>query len=288
MTKKELTKEELEKVTQIYNLHQEGTPLEQACNSVGYTRNQYYIRRKIAKRQGIEFERVKQVNSQNNYAWFRSIDTQDKAYFLGLLAADGCITPEVEGHSSKKLSLKLKASDGYLVEKLCSYISPEREPITVPYDGEKKFGYDCEDSVIWRANSDMLVEDLLNLGLNYRKSYTGIAFPYSIDKDLYRHYIRGYFDGNGYISVSYSKRDEKDVAVVAILSTDKIFLKDLESVLPVSSTIVDVTKSDRETSLFKLYVKRHWGLKMLKYYLYTDADTFLHRKKEKFDKAIPC
>ena len=44
--------------------------------------------------------------------------------------------------------------------------------------------------------SAQLCQDLVNLGIGYRKSYEDLKLP-NIDKSLIRHFIRGYFDGDG-------------------------------------------------------------------------------------------
>src|SRR5690606_16603830 len=54
-----------------------------------------------------------------NDNYFEDIDTEEKAYFLGLIIADGSIIRHLsEGRSNRQLSisLELKEQDGYMVE----------------------------------------------------------------------------------------------------------------------------------------------------------------------------
>ena len=45
---------------------------------------------------------------QLNENYFETIDTREKAYFLGLLAADGCIHKTIPGKRNTRISLSLK------------------------------------------------------------------------------------------------------------------------------------------------------------------------------------
>lgn len=59
--------------------------------------------------------------SNCNPNYFSKIDTPQKAYFLGLLFADGCIVEKKTNHC-KTLRIGLKVEDGYIIEEFAKAI----------------------------------------------------------------------------------------------------------------------------------------------------------------------
>ena len=59
---------------------------------------------------------------QVNENYFETIDTREKAYFLGLLAADGCIHKTIPGKRNTRISLSLKVEDMYIIDSLAKAI----------------------------------------------------------------------------------------------------------------------------------------------------------------------
>lgn len=146
---------------------------------------------RIAKRHGIPRQtythRNRKFNRNSNY--FDVIDTPNKAYFLGLLSSDGCNFPE---HS--QITISLSEEDGYLLEKLkeeLEYEGPVRKNETAHRKNPKH-----------KVASILAIEDihmskrLEELGVIKNKSLT-YKFPDAIPPELMRHFLRGYFDGDG-------------------------------------------------------------------------------------------
>ena len=123
---------------------------------------------------------ARKYNFNENY--FENIDTEDKAYFLGLLMADGYIST-----SERFVAVALKESDVEILNKFKESIKSEA-PL-----GNKK---NCTQKILTLC-SKKLVNDLKNLGMTRNKTFT-LKFP-NIQKEYIRHFIRGYFDGDGYI-----------------------------------------------------------------------------------------
>ena len=124
-------------------------------------------------------------NSFNNY--FETIDTPDKAYYLGLIVADGSLIDfgKDKGYEKKTLSLELTESDSYIIDKF------------LKYSGIKcKIYSNNKSTKSIKVNSSKIYDDLVNLKVYPNKSYIGTCFP-DISKELYSHFIRGYFDGDG-------------------------------------------------------------------------------------------
>jgi len=134
---------------------------------------------KYLKEAGVKFSRNNKANINSNI--FNIIDTEEKAYWLGFLYADGYIS------DNNNLELSLKLSDEEHIKKFKSFLSFE--------------GKIYKDSFRVRlcVKDKDICSDLIRLGCTPRKSLT-LVFPNHINEDLLPYFIRGYFEGDGYIS----------------------------------------------------------------------------------------
>ena len=117
-----------------------------------------------------------------NQDFFEEIDCEEKAYFLGLIMADGYISP-----NQRTISIALKREDEHILQKLLDCIGSE-SPLADKKNGKQK---------VLTIHSRKMVIDLERYSIKHNKTYT-LAFP-KLREDMYRHFIRGYFDGDGYI-----------------------------------------------------------------------------------------
>ena len=46
--------------------------------------------------------------------YFKKINSEDRAYFFGLIATDGSISSDLKNEKRRKLSIKLKAEDVHI------------------------------------------------------------------------------------------------------------------------------------------------------------------------------
>lgn len=130
--------------------------------------------------------------------YFELIDTPEKAYWVGFLAADGYV------NSSKGiLELGLQRQDESHIKKFAKAINTNK-PI---YQKDSKYNGKKYPSSLLRINSHKMVNDLNALGIIERKSL--IYSPPTenqIDKGLIKYWILGYLDGDGSISIDKNKR----------------------------------------------------------------------------------
>ena len=218
---------------------------------------------------GIKIE--KRVKSNFNDKIFDVIDTEEKAYWLGFIYADGYIssTPLKKGKKIYTFELSLKASDSNHLEKLKFLLETSR-PILL-----------SENRCRLLVNSKHFWNTLNSYGCTPNKSLT-LQFPNkSIFKDesLIRHFIRGYFDGNG--CISYSNK-EHTILNMQLLGT-KSFLQTLLTYLP--EEFKDLTirhnhnNENEETYLINTSNKKAY--KFFKY-LYENSKIYLDRKYSRF------
>lgn len=196
---------------------------------------------------------------------FDTIDTEEKAYWLGFLYADGNVHHE---NKSWRIELSLQEQDLNHVQKFANFVSCEKEP---KYRAKTK---------AYRMSfcSSRMAEELIKKGCIPKKSLV-LTFPsYNIvPKKLMSHFIRGYFDGDGCISLH--QQVHSIIKEVSILGT-KEFLEGL-----VKETNIDgaVIKKEKRTTSNTYFI--HWrkkeGNEMLDY-MYGNASVYLQRKYDKY------
>lgn len=212
--------------------------------------------------------RVKKKNNRYNYNehYFDDIDNQNKAYFLGLLYADGC-----NDYLYNRITIALETRDGYILEYFRKEIESEKKLyLTKPYKNTKE---QLELVLIGDHISNVLLEK----GVKRKKSLT-LEWPNWLSEELYSHFIRGYFDGDGYISNPYKRKNPQ----VEIVSSDNfiIGLKEfLEKTKNIKGTIG--TKENKHTLRLSFYTnKERQDVQRFFNYIYQDANFYLKRKKE--------
>ena len=145
---------------------------------------------KVAKRNHIEVPKRQIYKRNSNY--FDSIDTQNKAYVLGLFYADGCNVPY-----RKTIAISLQEGDRDILDAI---------KIDMEYDGPLRYvdlkNPKHKNHYMLYIGDKHLSEQLEKLGAGRAKSNT-ITFPDFIEKDLIPHFIRGVYDGDG--SISWNK-----------------------------------------------------------------------------------
>jgi hypothetical protein len=198
-----------------------------------------------------------------NENFFNKIDTEEKAYWLGFLYADGCVHDKPNGQ--KLITLVVK--DKEVIEKFIKAI-----------DGNfavKKY----TDVYGIYLTSKIMFNDLCKLGCVPRKSLI-LKFPL-INPTLISHFIRGYFDGDGTVFIYTRKGKTKSYKGIGIgMCGTEEFLNTLVQHAP-----INVPKKDKRKSGNIWYSSSSGPNKVLAFYnyLYKDATVWLDRKKNKFE-----
>lgn len=215
-----------------------------------------------------------------NKDYFEQIDSEWKAYWLGFLYADGC-----NDVSNWCVRLKLQKSDLSHVE-LFKRSVQSTAPIKSFYRESRiilnKKVSKGEYSEINVCNKKMC-EDLIKQGCVPNKTYV-LQFP-SFDivpEHLFRHFVRGFFDGDGWISSSVEKK-MINIGFVGIES----FIKPLHDYLIKTLQIENIKVKPQQDNAA---VEMSWGglsdCEKIYNFLYNDANIFLRRKLDKLDKIL--
>jgi Mor family transcriptional regulator len=211
-----------------------------------------------------------------NKSYFRNIDNEHKAYWLGFLMADSsiCKVSKIDKFCNR-LRINISYSDRFLLEQFAKdieYIDYKIE------DYIPKGTYSTNMMSKITINSIEMCTDLIN-----NKCFEGkinrTIFPLEVIPDnLIRHFIRGYFDGDGSISCE----------VFSIIG-NKDFLDDLQNILMINCNL-NKTKLTKEKSinveLYYIFYGGYLQIQRIKDFLYKDATIYLERKHIKFDRNI--
>lgn len=130
-----------------------------------------------------------------NEDYFEIIDTEEKAYWLGLIYADGCL--HIRTNGVKIFCLALKEEDGYIIEKFNNSLDSEYKI---------KHGVNNWNTKYSRLdiNSKIFCEHLENKGVHPNKT-TECLFPTQeiVPINLRKHFVRGFMDGDGCIAITH-------------------------------------------------------------------------------------
>lgn len=150
-----------------------------------------------------------------NENYFEIIDNERKAYWLGFLMADAAMREYREGYFI--LSFELSAKDKVVIEEFIKDID---------YSGKlTKSKRDENDRVRFFIANQFFCKHLLNHGIIPNKTGKE-SFP-NIPKDYERDFIRGFFDGDGYIS--FKEKEGKRVrSKFHIVSCSYDILRDIK------------------------------------------------------------
>lgn len=191
-----------------------------------------------------------------NYDYFEKIDSEEKAYWLGFIAANGNVR---EGKKSVNLfQLSLKLSDSSHLEIFKDAIN-FKKPIL-------KDHFRCR---LMLADV-VFCKNLIDKGVVPRKSLI-LKFPTEeqVPTELIRHFIRGYFDGNGCISNPLER-----AISVSLLGTNDFLKKCLETIGHEDRKLI---KDKRNTNVQMFILNGKNAINFLNL-MYKDSNVFLQRK----------
>lgn len=206
------------------------------------------------------------LNSKMYHDIFEIIDTEEKAYWLGLLYADGNVS-----YDRTSIALRLKEEDLYHIESFKKFLNASNK-IHRKIKDNKYISYELA------FRSKKMRNSLIDKGCFPRKSEI-LKFPTEkqVPKHLIHHFIRGYFDGDGCITTS-----NNGTGVSVEILGCKDFLSDLIQ--------LDLFKRN------KLYSFKHSDVKRVSYsgakainilnYIYKDATIYLHRKHDRYNQWL--
>jgi hypothetical protein len=192
-----------------------------------------------------------------NENYFESINSDNKAYVLGFIYADGSVY-------GNYLSIRLSAKD---IE-ILNFIKSE-----LGYEGNiRKYVVNNNNYVELTISSKKIVEDLIKIGIIENKTYNSKELPI-FNENLKNATLRGFFDGDGSI---YSNNSRGYVEYTICFSGNISVLNQIKKIL-----------EKYEISSCKIrYRYNNENIEKIYNLLYNNAQFYLKRKKERFDNFL--
>lgn len=209
-----------------------------------------------------------------NLNYFDVIDTEEKAYWLGFIYADGFVHIDKSGY---EFGVELSSIDIDHLEKLKKAVSSD-SPITTR---TRNTGIETSSLRIFKKE---WVDSLIKNGVTANKTLT-MRVPH-LETTLQRHFVRGYFDGDGHVSLYKRSTYGYNIRtgfVCGTLDYAQDILKILNSHLNLRNKNSIYSENERNHSYQT--TNKSDALLVLDF-LYKDSNVYLSRKYEKYIEIL--
>lgn len=270
--KKPLTTLQKEEICQRYVAGESAHALAKAFGADKANVRLMMIKRGVTMRENTpDLHRIYQCN----HAYFDQPLDEERAYWIGFLLADGCVSYRkgTKANNAPVLAVSLSEVDTHHIERFREALE-SNHPIT---HFVAKSGYGAGKTMAYFViRSHELVNGAEKHGIVQRK--TKFCPTPNLPPELMRHMYRGYVDGDGGLSLT-DRDDGKVNAALDIVGTEQ-FLKDFASWLANHAGFnhKDPLKSHNTTVVMNL---RYGGIQQVSsilHFLYDDATVYLDRK----------
>lgn len=197
------------------------------------------------------------------HSFFDVIDTEEKAYFVGFIFADGCVS--MRNNKISAITITLNAADRDIIDKFSQVVS-NTNAISMRENNNRK-------TVSLSISSEQMAGGLCMLGVVPRKTYVAKSLP-QVPKEFVIPMLRGFFDGDG--GIHYSK-DKKRIQLSATAYSKEVVLEFQRKI----DEFIEKERSNKITGEHNKYNAiwngRTQSVKIL-HLLYDDATVYLNRK----------
>lgn len=225
--------------------------------------------RRLLKKNNIKLlntQELGKIKRPRNSNYFEKIETPEQSYWLGFLYADG-----YNNEKDNLIRVNLQKEDREHLQKFLNALQCQNFEIKEQVKDEKYYINYIE------ICDKKLSEDLAKQGCYQRKS-NNLMFPTNLKEELYSHFIRGYFDGDG--SLYFSTRKNIKVFGLHILGTyDMVF--NIRKILGKEKLALE----KKGETLYSFNLSGNKQILAVMQYLYKNANPkiWLNRKRNKFE-----
>lgn len=207
-----------------------------------------------------------------NESFFKRIDAEKKAYWLGFLSGDGAIT-------ENKVRLALSLKDKNHLKKFKR---------TLGWSGKDYYHINTNALEVYFRSSRMVI-DLAKFYITPRKTFT-VRFP-NIPKHLEKHFIRGVFDADGCINKAVRITQGKNGQRYIFYGGEFCIQGNKEFILGVRARLLELGLPPNSIRYPGKSINRvrYGGINQLRViykYLYNNSNVFLERKKRLYEDIL--
>lgn len=200
---------------------------------------------------------------QNNY-----VVNELEAYLLGFFYADGSVTGYKYG-AYRVFSITLAEKDKDFLQWICNVINDD---LNTKY--ELKYNIKTKSYKLNICKKEF-IEKIINLGIIHNKTYEENDYIFlNVPNELKKHFIRGYFDGDGCICF-----DNKNKARINIVSLNWNLLLSIYKYIQTYFNFGQLKKDDK---YLRIIFSGNRSSRIFLKWLYNDSNYYLQRKYEKY------
>jgi hypothetical protein len=265
----------------IIEMYQDGMSAPEIAEQYGVQHTmilRYLEKNGIDRRSAEEAHRIYPIHED----FFDVIDTQEKAYFLGFLYADGNNSKE-----ANYVRVDLARKDRDILVKLANLIyleNPERHIKEQDREKEYKGKEVIYHTSYFNINSKHICGKLEELGCPQRKGLI-LTFPqWLTDHELQRHFIRGYYDGDGGVYLTDVKTRGATTKMISTLA----FCRSINTII-MTQTGIQFGEPYNDVEDKDVYTVHLAGNRQIAHFLdwlYKDATIYLDRKYDLYQELL--
>lgn len=203
-----------------------------------------------------------------NHSFFEVIDSEEKAYWLGFMMADGYVVKR-KTKAKYMIGLKLQEKDASHIEKFKEAL--ETNAVIREINGKRNGKINKAREITFY--SQQMGEDLINHGVIPNKTGKEVV-PKKVPNDLMAHYMRGYFDGDGSSSRG-----------IFNICCSHFMIQDVKNILINEGVKKEAIYVYDRVKVQVMQVNRREEVEKIALWLYKDATICLERKKENYIKT---
>lgn len=157
-------------------------------------------------------------SSNNSLFHGNKVESEIEAYLLGLFYADGCVA-KFENNAYRIFRIAFSEKDKDFLQKIIDIVN---EKLCTQYSIKR---IDKLNAYYFGIYKKEFIKNIIRLGISPNKTYENDDFVFqNVPSNFKRHFIRGYFDGDG--CISFYK--QKNRCTVSIVSLNHMLLKAIQ------------------------------------------------------------
>ena len=201
-----------------------------------------------------------------------SKDTESSFYWAGFMAADGNVSKQND------IGLTLATKDIDQIIKFKEYLKSDSPVTTVQKPARKILGADTGPTLSsrFRIRSNKIAKDLEKFNIIPNKTKVYDIPDWVINHEYFKHFLRGYFEGDGWYSETITKKTQKKKLTWGLCGNKWV----MEKIKNKLETLLDVSVSMyKHKNLWRLNIQNQHSVYLISDFIYHDANVFLSRKK---------
>ena len=251
-----------ERIQMVINLYKEYQRINAVCQKMNISSNTVH---QILKDHGIHIFTNSETKTRCkiNETYFDNIDSHRKAYYLGLLFADGTV------HSKNNLvQISLQERDKDIIYQLQKDLECDYKISVIEYN---KKNSNWQNQYYIAITNKHIHDALISHGMLPNKSLI-LEFPTNLPEEYYSSFILGYMDGDGNIA-----KNEKRISLIST----EMFCKSIAQIVKEKFDIhcsIMYCHSNKNVSTRTLQIAGRKQTKIFLDWIYSECDIYLKRK----------